>query len=111
MVAAAEVAAHGFGGAVLQQAAVVVAEESVKDGRLDKNASGAAGNDEMLRIVAAEQLVKVGAVEGAEASLVDDRLAVFGCQFVDDVGAPLVAGQDPVLYPEVEEQQTVGDIF
>jgi hypothetical protein len=88
VVASAEAGAHGFGCAVLEDDAVVVAEEGVSDGGLDADARRAARHDQVLYPPTSEELIQLGPIEAAESSLVEDRVVVAWCELVEDVGAP-----------------------
>ena len=111
MVAAAEAGAHGFGCAVLEEHAVVVAEEGVADGGLDADARRAARHDQVLDPRSFEELIELGPLEAAESSLVEDRVVVAWCEFVEDVGAPLVSRQHTVLDAEVKKEMAVRHVL
>ncbi len=75
------------------------------DRRVHAHLGGHPGDDERLDARVGEDLLQIGAVEGALAGLVEHDLPGQRCKLVDDVVAVLAAHQDAAVRPGVADPQ------
>ncbi len=88
VVAARQFVADRLGDAVLEQDALIIAEERIPEGGLHADAGGAAGEDECAHAQGLQHVVELGFEEAAEPGLVDDRVHLVGRELVDDLCSP-----------------------
>ena len=93
MVAADQLPADGFSATVGQEHTGVIPKHRIANGRLHANASGAAGDNQVLDAELFEPVIKVGIKEATEAVFVELELPLLRRELRQDFGTPVIPNQ------------------
>src|SRR5258706_2675286 len=95
MICSLLIAPNGFCAAIREQQTPIVTVESVSQSRLDAHAGRTTSEDQRRDRSATQDVIEVGFEEPAVAVLGYDKIAGLRGEFVDDLGVPRIAHQDP----------------